>query len=299
MSVVDELLPGSIDMHCHAYPEFSLEFPNRFSNKENIRMMRDAGMAGVVLKSHLWPPIATAYTLAREFPGFAVIGSLTLNTGTGGLAPWAVESAARQGARVVWLPTWSARNDLRRGGISKQMTAYVPSLGAVREADGLSLLDENGAVLGVVREILALCKDYELMLCTGHISVEESLAVARLARQEGFSRLAFTHPDSHSIGAQREQVLAMAELGAHIEICALGLTPIFQRVTPQEFAEIIRAVGAERCFLSTDYFFEWCPPIPELMRLLMNALLHAGVSAGEIRTMSHEVPRFLLNLSGR
>ena len=296
MSTVDDLLHGSIDMHCHAYPEFSLEFPNRFSNKDNIRMMREAGMAGVVLKSHLWPPIVTAYALEQEFPGFAVVSSVTLNTSTGGLAPWAVESAAKQGAKVVWLPTWSASNDLRRGGISKQIASYIGSMKAIQEADGLSLLDDKGKVLKPVYEILALCKEYELMLCTGHISIDESLALAKAARQEGFFRLAFTHPDSHSIGAQRKQMLAMAELGSYIEICALGLTPIYQRITPQEFVEIIHAVGTERCFLSTDYFFEWSPPIPELMRLLMHALLHAGATAEEIRAMSHDIPQFLLSM---
>jgi hypothetical protein len=297
MNIVDELLQGSIDMHCHAYPEFSLEFPNRFSNEDNIRMMREAGMAGVVLKSHLWPPIATAYALGRDFPDFAVIGSVTLNDSAGGLAPWAVESAARQGGKVVWLPTWSARNDLHRGGISKPMAQYVTSMRAVRETDGLTLLDDNGELVKSVYEIIALCKEFDLMLCTGHISIAESLAVAKAAEQAGYFRLAFTHPDSHSIGAQRKQVLAMAEMGSYIEICALGLTPIFHRISPREFAEIIHAVGAERCFLSTDYFYDWCPPIPELMRILMHALLHEGVTSEKIRVMSRDIPRFLLSMN--
>lgn len=38
-NLADELLQGAIDMHCHAYPEFSMEFPCRYTPDEHIQMM--------------------------------------------------------------------------------------------------------------------------------------------------------------------------------------------------------------------------------------------------------------------
>ena len=40
-NLADELLQGAIDMHCHAYPEFSMEFPCRYTPDEHIQMMID------------------------------------------------------------------------------------------------------------------------------------------------------------------------------------------------------------------------------------------------------------------
>lgn len=46
-NLADELLQGAIDMHCHAYPEFSMEFPCRYTPDEHIQMMIDCGMGAL------------------------------------------------------------------------------------------------------------------------------------------------------------------------------------------------------------------------------------------------------------
>ena len=47
---------------------------------------------------------------------------------------------------------------------------------------------------------------------------------------------------------------------------------------------------------STDYFFEWDSPSPELMRSLISALLYAGISAEDIRRIVSVVPGKLLEI---
>lgn len=296
LNLADELLHGAIDMHCHAYPEFSTEFPCRFTPEEHARMMEEAGMGGVVLKSHVWPTTALALTLQPKFENLKIIGSITLNDGVGGLTPWTVESAARQQARVVWLPTWSAENDVERGGISRLIGGYVPSFEVYARANGKRMTDDAGKVKTEVLETLAVCRDYDMVTCTGHISPEESLAIARAASDMGLKKLVLSHPDSGSVKATKEQILEFAALGGYVELCALGLTPIHHRITPAGLRDIVRSIGAEKCIMSTDYFFEWDSASPELMRSLISALLHADITVEEIRLMNKDLPKELLGI---
>ena len=293
----DELLRGAIDMHCHAYPEFSADFPCRYSPAEHIALMEQAGMGGVVLKSHFWPTVSLAEQLGTQFPDFPIVSSITLNDCVGGLSPWAVESAARQGARVVWFPTWSSRNDIRRGGISKTIAAYLPTFPAYLNGGGHTLTGEDGQICPQAKAVLEVCRDYDLTVCTGHISPEESLALARCAADMGFGKLVLSHPDSGSVQASLEQVGEFARLGGYIELCALGLTPIHHRISPSQMAQMARAAGGERCILSTDYFFAWDASSPEQLRGLLHALLYAGLEPEVLRAMVRDIPRALLGLS--
>ena len=296
MNIADELLHGAFDMHCHAYPEFSLEFPNRYKTADHLKLMQEAGMGGVVLKSHFWPTVGIVDQIREQFSDMEIVSSITLNECTGGLNLWAVEAAAKQNAKVIWLPTWSAQNDIDKKGISKTIANYIPTLSIANNKGGYKMIDENGDVIPIIYELFALCRDYDLLVCTGHISPKESIVLAGIANDIGLKKFILSHPDSGSVGATNEQIGEMVNLGMYIEICALGITPIHYRITPQRLKEIITIAGPDRCVLSTDYFFEWASPAPEQMRLLISTLLHAGVTPYDINTMAKNVPRYLLNL---
>jgi hypothetical protein len=297
MNKVDELLRGSIDMHFHAYPECGLDLPRRYTLEEHARVMQRAGMKGFVLKSHFWPTADRVVSLRESVPGITAVGGITLNPTAGGLHKWTVEAAIKEGAKVVWLPTWSSRNDISRNGVIRMVRGYLPSFEKFTVADGLSLIDEGGDLLPEVADIIALVKQHDVVLSTGHISPQESLAVAREAKRIGFGKVLFGHPDSKSVGGSFDHVVEMANLGSYIEICALGLTPLMLRTTPVEFKRIIQTVGANRCILTTDYFFEWLPSVPEMLRLLIAVLLEIGITEEEIRQMAQVNPSHLLNLA--
>lgn len=296
IDAADELLRGAIDMHCHAYPEFSLDFPCRYTPEVHIQKMIDAGMGGVVLKSHVWPTMSIASILQESFPDFRIFSSITLNDGVGGMAPWVVESAAKQNAKVVWLPTWSAQNDIERGGISKLIASYVPTFQTYIQGGGNRITDEDGRVRKEVLDVIAICRDYDMLVCTGHISPAESIAVAKLSSDIGLKKLVLSHPDSGSVKANEEQINEFAKYGGYVELCALGLTPIHHRITPEQLGHTVRMIGAERCILSTDYFFAWDSGSPEMMRSLICALLHDGITMDEIRLMNNRIPHTLLSI---
>jgi hypothetical protein len=296
MSKADDLLHGAIDMHFHGYPEFSLDVPRRYTDEESTRIMVKAGMKGVVLKSHFWPTTGLAYYLRKAVPELEVFSSITLNSSVGGITKWALESAIKQGVKVVWMPSWSAQNDIRRNGVIHLIRRYLPSVEKYTEKDGIAIIDERGELFPEVTEMLSLIKEYDVALFTSHVSILESLALAREAKRIGFNKLILNHPDSKSIGASFEQIVEMASLGAYVEICALGLTPIYQRITPSELKKIIHTVGASHCILTSDYAFDWSSSGPEMLRLLIASLLEVGVKADEIAEMAQANPKKLLNL---
>jgi len=55
-------------------------------------------------------------------------------------------------------------------------------------------------------------------------------------------------------------------------------------------------VGADRCVLTSDSFFDWAPSGPEMLRMLIGALLEVGVTDDQIAEMAQINPRKLLNM---
>ncbi|HSR09977.1 MAG TPA: DUF6282 family protein [Thermodesulfobacteriota bacterium] len=292
----DQLLEGAIDLHCHGYPEISPEAKMRVEDLEAARLAAQAKMKGFVLKSHMWPTVGRVYHMRNAVEGITIWPSLTINTSSGGFSPWVVESAFQQGAKVLWMPTWSARNDIQRGGFSRIMKGWLKTMDGMTPEDGLTVLDREGRVERRVKEVLALAKEFDVPVFTGHLSPDESLALAREAKGMGLKKFVFGHPDSHSIGATMEHIKAMAEMNYFIEFTFLGLMPAFHRIGIREIAGRIREVGAARSVLTTDFFFEWAAPPSEMLRMFIGALLFHGISAEEIDLMARKNPAYLLGV---
>jgi hypothetical protein len=286
---VTPLLEGAIDMHYHGYPELTLSVRARMDDVEVLKLANNLGMRGIVIKSQMWPSTGRAYILRRLVPEIECLASIVLNSVAGGLSPWVVEAAASQGAKVVWLPTWSSSHNVG-GSFARRMKAWWPSM---TFEPALSCVDSSGKVVPEVRSIMGLAKDMDLVLCTGHISPAESLAIAREAERMHFSKLVFTHPLSKSVGATLEQMKEMAKRSAYVEVCALN---VFYGNELGRAFEIIGEVGADRCILSSDAFFEWVPPGPEFFRMLVGRLFVAGIDEESIRIMVRDNPTTLLGL---
>src|ERR671914_2883708 len=102
-----ELVRGAYDVHVHVAPDV---MRRRIDDVTLAERFADVGMAGFVLKSHYVPTAERAENVRKVVPGADVLGAIALNASVGGLNPVAVEIAARQGARVVWLPTVDCTN---------------------------------------------------------------------------------------------------------------------------------------------------------------------------------------------
>ena len=101
-----------------------------------------------------------------------MFGGICCDREIGGVNPAAVEVALRLGARIVWLPTLSSRQDFENG-VAAQLGHPGP---------GLVVTDADDALLPETREVLALVRDHDAILATGHVSAAEHYAVVRRSR---------------------------------------------------------------------------------------------------------------------
>src|SRR3954465_9411420 len=106
------LVRDGFDPHVHVAPDFA---PRRISDLELAQRCLELGLAGFGLKSHYTATAERAAVVAAALPGVKALGTITLNHSVGGLNATAVEVAARQGARIVWLPTVSSENEIGEG----------------------------------------------------------------------------------------------------------------------------------------------------------------------------------------
>jgi len=296
MTDLDDLIRGAWDLHCHCYPELSLEHRARQDDVEMVSAIASRGMAGVVLKSHLWPTPARAYYLQRHVPGIRVMSSITLNRIVGGLDPFAVEAAARLGAKVVFFPTWSARNDQQKNGISAVIRRAIPG-SPIDSAPGL-VVAERGRLTDGARAVLDVARAFDLVVFTGHVSVEESLLICAAGRERGLG-VVFSHPASPIVGASLEAMRTAADMGAYIEFTCLQMMSLRHPLPPRQVAETIEALGDDHCVLTTDAFNAWVPPEPELLRWGVGVLRECGVPERSLRHLIVDNPRTLLGLDGR
>jgi hypothetical protein len=293
--LADELiqdLAGVIDLHIHGYPEISLKVPNAAMDQDWLAEAQKAGMRAVCLKSHYWPTTDKAFILGRLFPGIAVFGGIVLNATSGGFSPLSVRVAVANGAKVVWFPTWSAANDVAKNGYSRRVAAMFGNI----TSPPLSVLDPHGRLLPEVEEILTLIAAKDLILATGHLSVQESKILIDAAGKRGVKKIILTHALTAMIDASIEDQQAIAAMGAFIEHSFIATLPMHQQLPVKKIVESIRAVGAEHCLLTTDAVFAWNPAPPQMMRMYIQTLLAAGLTPAEIEMMVKTNPAVLLGL---
>jgi hypothetical protein len=163
---------------------------------------------------------------------------------------------------------------------------------------GISLVDESNNLLPQVLSILEIIKENDMVLGTGHISVQEIYAVTARARQMGV-KVTITHPLNSRFGSllTMGQQKELAAMGAYIEHTFVTCMPFFGSMSPKVIAEHVKAVGEEHCILSTDFGQVLHPAPPEGFRMMVAYMLDFGLSEKELQVLIKENPSKLLGLS--
>jgi uncharacterized protein DUF6282 len=296
----DKLLEGAFDTHAHGHPEFTLAMPPRVDNIEWARLAAAAGMRGFVVKSHIFPTTTVANMLRTLHPELDVFGGISCNPSSGGLSPLTVELSAQTGGRIVWMPTWAALQDPPKPSIFRErMKPYVKTLETDPESvPDLGILAPDGTLLPEADRIVELCREYDMVLATGHLPIEASLILAEEAESRGV-RLLLTHPLSGSVGATIDQQRTVVGHGGMIEHVFIGAMPMHQRMDPKRIVEAIEAIGADHCVMASDAIEAWNPPAPEVLRMFIASMLALGVPEGAVHQMTHENPERLFRLDER
>jgi hypothetical protein len=263
----------------------------------------EVGLAGFGLKSHYTSTAERAQVVARAVPGIDAVGTITLNASVGGLNPLAVEIAAREGARIVWLPTVDAENEAEARdreyppGAAKPLWARIQTELQEQglEAPPVAVVDEAGEPVPELRDVLSVVARHGLVLATGHLARDEIFVVVDAAAAAGVDRVVVTHPEFPAQDLSDADQVALAERGALLERCFT--TPYTGKCTWERVADGIRATGAERNLLSTDLGQPANPPVEDGLALFADRLLALGIAEDEIRTMTVVNSRMLAGVA--
>jgi Family of unknown function (DUF6282) len=283
-----ELLRGAYDTHMHISPDVVERITDDISL---ARRFQELGMAGFVLKSHYGSTAERASVVREAVPGMNVLGAIALNRAVGGINPLAVEIAAREGARTVWLPTVDSVNESheREAPPGAKVPVWV-KLQLELRAQGIEIPpvpvvnESNGTLLPEVREVLDMIARHGMVLATGHLSRDEIFAVVGAALESGIETIVVTHPEFPSQDLSVEDQKALAEQGALLERCFT--TPHTGKVSWERWIENIRAAGPENSVLSTDLGQVFNPPVEDGMALMVDRLLEAGFEEEEVYVMA-------------
>jgi hypothetical protein len=289
MPIVD--VTGAYDLHIHSHPSLFVRSGN---DLDMARHAVGAGLAGILLKNHFESTVGRACLTDLLVEGIRVFGGLVLNHFTGGLNPVAVEHAIKLGAKQIWMPTVDA---LAHAGVFGNRRGYgYQESGTKMIRPGISVLEPNGHLKEEVRAILELVRDAEVMLGTAHLSRDEIFALARFAKDVGFTKLVITHPYFNPPKLSIPDQVELARLGAVIELCGGNLYPIPGVATLDDYLSSVREVGADSLVLSSDAGQPRKSMPAEVLRVFAQCLMEKGVAQTQIDRMTKESPARLLGL---
>lgn len=282
-----ELVVGAYDLHVHIAPDVP---PRRIDDVALARRCAELGLAGFALKSHYTSTAERAQVVSGVVPGVRVLGTLTLNRALGGMNALAVEIAAREGARIVWMPTVDSPAETAGRTAPKpgdKVPVWAKLQHELRElglgVEPVHVRDSEGRLLPETREVLGAVARHGLVLATAHLGRDDTFAVVEAAFEEGVGRVVVTHPEFTCQNFTIEEQVALAGRGCLIERCLS--TPLSGKTTFEHVFDGVRAVGPERNFFSSDFGNAEYPPVEDGLALWADRLLGAGFGDDEVREM--------------
>lgn len=273
-------LSGVIDIHCHCGPD---SLARTIDAVDLAHLAKKRGMRGIVLKNHYEPTASLAYLTRKAVPGIEILGGVTLNLSAGGMNPFAVDHMARVSGgagRFVWMGSFDTEAQVR---YSKHSRPFVS-------------ISRDGELLQDVKNVLEVIARHSLILETGHSTSDEVLMLIREARRQGVRQIVVTHAMIAPIHMQTEQMKEAASYGAWIEFVYNGLIGAYKEFEFADYAHAIRAVGIDKCVLSSDLGQPDNPLHPDGLVAFFDGLGREGFTSAEIDLMSKTNPAHILGL---
>jgi hypothetical protein len=282
-----ESIHGAYDLQVHVAPDI---IARRIDDLGLAAEFLERGLKGFVLKSHYMSTAERAKVVTAAVPGIKAYGAITLNHSVGGLNPVAVDIAGRSGAKIVWFPTVDAENEtagLPTGGNKKlpfwaEIQREISAMGIAPPR--MTVLDGGSQISQAARSCIELIAKHDMVLATGHLGRHEIFPLVKTAREMKVRKVLVTHAEFPSQNLTAEEQVQLADTGAYIEHCFTTMHT--GKATWAGVIEAIRAVGPERCLLSTDLGQTINPPVAEGFALFAQTLLDGGFSVKDIQQMA-------------
>jgi stage V sporulation protein SpoVS len=289
-----ELLEGAYDLHVHTGPDV---MNRKLDDLDMAERIQKVGMKGWGIKSHYFCTAERAKLVKKVYPNVNPIGAIALNNSVGGLNPMAVEMAARDGVKIVWMPTFDSTNEqefFKKGSHKKlpfwaKLQMELIEQGKVQAS--ISIL-EDSKLKKEVYDVLDVIAQHNLILATGHLGKEETFAIVKAAVDLKVKKIVITHPNFPSIDFTKEEQKELAQLGAYMEHCFT--TPHSGKITWEAVYEQIRYVGPQSCILSTDLGQPNNPYPDEGLLEFATNLIKNGFTKDEIKQMTVKNTGFLV-----
>ena len=282
---ISRLLVGAVDLHCHSGPSVMARDLN------HIEAMQEAAAAGfraMLIKDHYYSatPITEMLNQAYSHLNITLFSGVPLNNAVGGFNKHAVDHGIALGARLVWLPTFSAKNHIdSRYGIK---AGFPHTTRKMIPFDPLTPLDADGKVKDEVKEILDLVAQYDVILAGGHLHISEILPVFEEAKSRGVKRLLVNHP-SFIVDATHEDIRRLVTMGAYIEHSLCMFIPVAKRkrdpFPPEELDKLIQSGTVDRTILASDLGQRGADHPVVGFRNVIRICINLGYSDEDIRKM--------------
>src|SRR5207244_12111940 len=102
MTIYDEFMQDTIDVHCHIDFEFSAKERKREPEFQWLPKAETMGMRGVVLKSHWWPTVNVVPYILSSVQTKSPSGRVSLS-----ISPPAAQTLASSKPARSWVAKWS------------------------------------------------------------------------------------------------------------------------------------------------------------------------------------------------
>lgn len=288
LAAADDILKGVSDIHVHAAPDSKARLIDELSF---ARDAQTAGYRAIMYKSNDFSCHDRAYLIQQELPGFGVFGSICMNKVHGDkvnvIAAEKAVNTTGSLCRCIWMPTQDAVYQYRMHKVSGQ---------------GIPVLSDSGSVLPEVVRVMEICAEADIIFATGHSSPEESIVLARKAKEVGVKKFVVTHANSGIWTLTHDQIKHCIDLGAFIEYSYItnlwgpgtGL-PDFEKMSDEEFTAFAR-INPERSFITTDLGQVGMTHPLEGMRTCILGLLSNGMSQKDVDILVRSNPVKLVGL---
>jgi hypothetical protein len=261
-----------------------------------------SGMRAILLKDHHVSTAPHAYLSNKHLKtgaNFQAFGSLCLNNASGGLNPNALDSSIKLGIKLVYFPTISAQKHIKLfSSANRRPEEFVSTKVPPMTEEPITVLDDDCKLKPVVKLLIDIIAEADIILATGHLDYEETLAVVKYAKMTGVNKICLTHLPMFTT-MDKEKLKKIVDIGGIVEITyqlLTELTPTDYRWTPNMVTDYIRFFGVERCLFSTDFGHISCPPPIEGMRMSIKLLIDLGFTDNEIEIMIKKNPAKLLGI---
>jgi len=277
---IEALLVGAIDLHCHSGPSV---MPRSLNHVEAIEQAEAAGLRAILFKDHYYSVTPVVALLEETMPDrkIALLSGVPCNNTTGGLNAYAVEHGFKLGAKIVWMPTFSAANHIRHSYRKK----FLPTKDAMLEPTALTVLDQRGKLVDEVLPILDQIARYDGILSGGHLHISEIFALFDEAKRRGVTRLLVNHPN-FLIDAKLPDMTELAAMGAYLEHSTCMWAGIQGRNYDNDSLDrMIRAGGVDHTIIGSDLGQVGNPTPVDGFRHVIAMCIELGYSDADIRRM--------------